>query len=236
MATVDSNPVVAVAAEEREFRGLLAHASSQAELGWKLQFARRAEIGGTPWILVAHGPGPALAGAALAQVLDHYRPRAVLSTGFCGALDPALGRGDVFVADSVHTGQHTYSALPAPSQKRHARGALLSVDRVAVTTEEKRALLAAGALAVEMEAAAVARQAERCDIPFYCVRVVSDEAAERMPLDFNQYRDREGRFSRARIAAAALLRPSAIAALLRFDARCRQAALSLGEFLADCRF
>ena len=88
-----------------------------------------------------------------------------------------------------------------------------------------------------MESAAVARKAAEWGVPFRCVRAVSDTAAEDMPLDFNLYRDADGRFSRTRIALAALARPfTAIPALLRLDRNCRIAAESLGDFFADCRF
>ena len=65
----------------------------------------------------------------------------------------------------------------------------------------------------------------------------ADTAEENMPLDFNLYRGADGRFSRGRIALAAMARPfSVMPALLEFDRRCKRASLALGDFLADCRF
>jgi hypothetical protein len=87
-----------------------------------------------------------------------------------------------------------------------------------------------------MEAAAIAEKAKEWGVPFYSIRAVSDTASEDMPLDFNLYRDAAGRFSRSRIALAAMARPfSAIPALLRLNRHCRIAAESLGDFFADCR-
>jgi len=68
------------------------------------------------------------------------------------------------------------------------------------------------------------------------VRVISDEAGERMPLDFNCFRRRDGRFSKRRIALAALVRPRLWQPLMKFHQRCQVAAGHLGDFLADCRF
>ena len=86
-----------------------------------------------------------------------------------------------------------------------------------------------------MEAGAVEGKAREWGVPFRCVKVVSDVAAEDMPLDFNLYRDAEGRFSRIRIALAAVARPfSVMPGLLRLDKNCREAAERLGEFFADC--
>ena len=152
----------------------------------------------------------------------------IISTGFCGALDPALRLGDVVVsADATVT-----SPLP------FVRGPLHSVDRVAVTAAEKRELRSlSGAAAVEMEAAAVEQKAREWGIPFSYIRVVSDTAHGDLPLDFNHYRDAQGNFSRTRIALAALARPfSVLPELLAFDRQCQRAAHSLGDFLADCQF
>lgn len=116
------------------------------------------------------------------------------------------------------------------------QGDVVSVDRVAFTAREKSDLrTATGAAVVEMESAAVARKAREWDVPFGCVRVVSDVAGDDLPLDFNRYRDADGRFERMRIALAALGRPfTVLPRLVRLDRDCRRAAERLGEFLANC--
>jgi adenosylhomocysteine nucleosidase len=148
--------------------------------------------------------------------------------------------GDIIVADSVFdpaSGSRFQAEQPtAETGVRAIHGPVLSLDRVAVTAGEKDRLRMTGAVAVDMETAVVAARAREARIPFYCVRVVSDGAGESLAMDFNQYRDREGRFSRWRIAAAALRAPRSIPALRRLDRNCRLAAGRLGEFLADCRF
>ncbi len=235
MGTADSNSILAVAAESREFAGLLRHATEVVPLNWPLSFARRAIIAGRRWVLAANGPGAGLAHQAAWTACGMAAVRAVVSTGYCGALDPKLALGDIFAATAVRCGPGpgVYPALPveAPNQ-----GLLCSLDRVAVTQAEKAALFASGGSAVEMEAGAVAAVAGAMGLPFFCVRVVSDTAGEELPLDFNRYRDKAGRFSRAGIAVAALLRPWRIPALVRFDRTSRRASIRLGDFLADCRF
>jgi adenosylhomocysteine nucleosidase len=212
MATAETWLVVA--AERREFDGILKRFGKSSKLDWPAEFAREANWKGARWLLVANGPGSRLVERALAQKME---VSGMISTGFCGALDPALQIGDIV---------------------KGGESEILSIDRVAVTAAEKSALRArTGAAAVEMEAAAVARKAREWGVPFYCVRAVSDTARDDMPLDFNRYRDSEGRFGRARIALAALSRPfSTVPGLLRLDHNCRLASKALGEFFADCRF
>lgn len=239
MDTADTLPVVAIAAEPLEFRGLLRHAQRVRPLPWPLAWAREASIGSRRWILAAHGPGPRLARAAAETALDRAAGRAaVLSTGFCGALDPALPFGAIFAATEVldSSSSRRYPAVLPASVTTFHNGLLFSQDRVAVLPEEKAALRRTGAAAVDMEAAAVADEALRRNAPFYCVRVVSDPASEPLPLDFNLLRDPSGRFSHSRITLAALRHPSSLIPLLRFARRCRQAAGILGDFLVACRF
>lgn len=239
MDTAEPLPVIAVAAEPLELAGLLRHARSSRRLAWPVSYAREAALQGRRWLLVAHGPGARLARAAAEAALDRCHGRAVvLSTGFCGALDPAMNAGDIFAAREVldaATGARFAAVLPQAPQPVHS-GLLLSQDRVAVSAEEKAALRQRDAAAVDMEASAVAAEAGRRGAPFYCVRVVSDPAGETLPVDFNACRDAEGRFSKSRITAAALLHPSRLIPLLRFGRTCRRAALRLGDFLASCRF
>lgn len=191
-------------------------------------------MNGQPALFVANGPGPALAAAAAAEALEKKRNvSAFISTGFCGALDAALRCGDIFIADAINGEPAGRPQAPRP----FAAGALVSQDRVACAVDEKQRLRQTGALAVEMEAAGVARVARDAGIPFYCVRVVSDLAGEALPLDFNRMRNAAGRFSRSRILLAACRHPGRIfPELMRFDRNCKSAAMALGDFLADCRF
>jgi len=107
------------------------------------------------------------------------------------------------------------------------------MDRVASTAAEKAELSETGAGAVEMEAAGVAQKAQAFNIPFYCIRVVTDTANENLPLDFNLMRDSEGRFSRMKILVAGF---RVFPGLLKLNKRSKAAAQALGDFLAGTRF
>lgn len=213
-----------VAAEAREFDGILKRTGEIRPLAWPgAAFSRETAWKNKRWFLVANGPGPRLVDRALER--KHNVDR-ILSIGFCGALDPALRIGDIVVSGEV----------PKTLGASFVQGGVVSVDRVAYTAREKCDLRAAtGAAVVEMESAAVAQKAREWDVPFGCVRVVSDLAGDDLPLDFNRYRDADGRFERTRIALAALGRPfTVLPRLVRMDRDCRRAAERLGEFLANC--
>lgn len=234
-----AEPAIAViAAEARELAGLVAHATAVTALPWGVRYALEAQISGARWILVAHGAGTALAReAAEAALRQGGKVAAVVSTGLCGGLDPALGAGDVVVATTVRTEDGEWSAAaPVRSPGARLAGPVFCSTRVASTPEEKAALRERGAVAVEMESAGVAAAAQAAGVPFFCIKGVSDTAEESLPLDFNRYRDPEGRFRPGRIAAAALARPVKIPSLARLARVSRQTSIHLGDFLAACHF
>ncbi|HEV2199762.1 MAG TPA: hypothetical protein VGR73_08065 [Bryobacteraceae bacterium] len=225
-----------VAAERREFDGIRKRLGKTTERsGLGARFVCEGTRNGDRWTMIANGPGRELVGAALSDdVIREVQPEgvsAIISTGYCGALDPKLRVGDIVVSEETPIGGLDCS-----------RGLVLTRDRVSVTAAEKRALRdETGAIAVDMESSAVKDRAEALGIPFACIRVVSDTAGENMPLDFNRYRGADGRFSRGRIALAAMARPfSVMPALLAFDRQCQRASVALGDalgdLLADCRF
>ncbi|MEP7352168.1 MAG: hypothetical protein ABI824_02950 [Acidobacteriota bacterium] len=219
-----------VAAEALEFNGIVKRAKAVGRLDIEdVAFAREVAWQEFRWILVANGPGPRLVDRALRSIARKGMEfDAVMSTGLCGALDP-----DLHVGDIVISGEHGVR-----SSLQFVQGEIWSVDRVVVTRGGKRSLYEeTKASVVEMESATVAEHARRWGLPFRCVRVVSDSADHNLPLDFNVYRDADGRFLRGKIALAAMARPfTAIPGLLRLDANCREAADKLGEFLAHCEY
>jgi adenosylhomocysteine nucleosidase len=202
-----------------------------------LDWARLAELGGHDLLLVANGAGALRAASALDAAAGTFLPDAVISTGFCGALDPDLALADVVVATSVAAADLRYPALPVSTAPPHHSGVVCSVDHVAQTAEEKRCLRAGGAIAVEMEAAGVAARAQARGLPFYCIRVVTDLAGETMANDFNAALRADGHFDTMVILREALRRPLVrLPELCRLRQRSVRAARILGDFLANCRF
>jgi adenosylhomocysteine nucleosidase len=100
------------------------------------------------------GIGGDAARAAAEKLIGNMRPDRVIAAGFCGALDPALGVGDIVVSPRITT-----------------------VDRIVATPTEKAELRAAtGADAADMESAAVEAACRERGVDFTAVRAVSDTA------------------------------------------------------------
>src|SRR5277367_1541055 len=90
-----------VAAEAREFTGLMLKVEHSERLQWPVQFARRVQFGDNVAALVAHGPGPKLAAQAVNVAAEREKIGVIVSTGFCGGLDPRLAPNDIFIARDI---------------------------------------------------------------------------------------------------------------------------------------
>lgn len=141
-------------------------------------------------VVVQGGVGPAAAAAAVTAV----PPAATLlgSVGFAGALEPLLVPGDVVVASAIIWDDdgvlRRYEVAPAlvealrraldPVLARPASaGILLSTPSILAGVAAKRAAYERhDAVAVEMEAAALARHATARGMPLFALRVVLDPA------------------------------------------------------------
>jgi adenosylhomocysteine nucleosidase len=190
---------------------------------------------GVEYLFVANGPGPRLARQAVESAGLTTAFDAVVSVGLCGALEEQMDVGCIVVG-------HTVNGVPiqeprAGGEMFRWHGPIASIDYVAGTVEEKQRLRKTGAIAVEMEAAAVLEKAREAGRPFYAVKAVSDRADEEFKLDLNAARDTKGRFSTSRILAQALRSPrEGLPELARLKRNGECAAKALGDFLVHCSF
>ena len=226
-----------VASAAREFRGVLSHTQAVRRISMGVDWARTAKLNGQDLLLVANGVGRRRAAAAVEAAWTVFPADRVLSIGFCGALDPALPLSAIVVGSCVAAQDRRFSTLPVTAGTPAATGPICSIDRIATTAAEKRLLHAQGAVAVEMEAAGVAEQAESLRLPFSCVKVVTDLGGEDMANNFNKALRSDGHFATMLIFRDSLRHPGArIPELIRLQQRCARAARTLGDFFADCRF
>lgn len=147
--------------------------------------AEAALLARRPRLLVAVGLGPERA-AAEAHDLLRRGARALVSFGTAGGLDPALRAGSLVLPERVVAPGGAIlpvdPALALRLGRRPVQGTLASVGAAVVTAAAKAALRAAtGAVAVDLESAAVAAVAHDAGVPFAALRVVLDKADRALP-------------------------------------------------------
>jgi adenosylhomocysteine nucleosidase len=107
---------------------------------------------------------------------------------------------------------------------------VLSVGRIVCRASEKKQLArSSGAVGLDMESAALAREARKARVPFVVVRTVSDLADEDLPLDFNLFLRPAGWLAGI---GSVLVAPSRLAGLSRLRRQSRLAAANLTRFFA----
>ncbi len=186
-----------------------------ARLARHLGLARR---GRTPWPHYRDGHLEVLcAGVGARRLAERAAGCAaalVVSAGVCGALAPHLEPGAVVVPEAVigpGGSRHATDALPGLARS----GTLLTVPAVVETPAAKARLwMETGALAVDMESAAVIEWARARGLPVAVIRGVSDAAAQAVPADLAALVEPAGRVSAGRALRTILARPRAIAGAL----------------------
>lgn len=175
------------------------------------------------WLL----SGPQIDGVA-------YRPRLVMSAGFSGAVVSSLHVGDLILGDYVCDGAGVRRCATWPTvATSYPRGRLLTVSKIVGSPVEKRRLgERSGAIAVDMETAAVADLCDKAGVPFGCLRAISDDVDTYLSENLLALLQGCG-VSAARLLAAVMRRPSLIAELLRLAAHTRLAARRLAVALEE---
>ena len=182
------------------------------------------------------GMGPESAARATGLLIDAHRPKFIISTGFSGSLSPELRLNDIVHADSVlEEGGEPQALKPSMAADLSARvhvGRLLTVPRMIRTVAEKTSLgLATGALAVDMESAAVERIARERKTPFVAFRVISDDLSKDLPPEVLSIVGATGSVRLGAALAAIFKRPASVLDLWTLREQANAAADRLSKFL-----
>lgn len=153
--------------------------------------------------------------------------RLVLTCGFAGALDPELKCGTVLCDHDAELDiSNKLAGVGAVSGRFHCS------RRVAVTAQEKFNLRRTTAAdAVEMESGIIRELCRKRRIASATVRVILDEAAEDLPLDFNAVMTGRQDIHFGKLIGRIIARPERVFALLRFQRTARDAAEELDRVL-----
>jgi len=194
--------------------------------GWRRESRGGAELwrrGDGAWVAACAGAGCEAAGRALAEIEKDGPVGLIVNTGWAGALRPEFAAGQAYGVSGVidgRTGERYGLRARIPGCW------LVTSPRVADQPEKQRLATAFGAGLVDMEAAALARLAVDRGIPFWCVKGVSDGAADQIP-DFTGFIAANGKFQLIRFIGFALPRPALWPALVRLGRNSRRAARAI---------
>jgi adenosylhomocysteine nucleosidase len=180
------------------------------------------------------GIGRANAEKATRAFLATHTPQLLLTCGFAGGLVPELKIGDVVFEIPNEGGNDGYAAVRAGLVKGGAKpGKIVCVDRIATTAKEKQKLReATGAVAAEMESAAVQAICGERGIRCVTVRVISDTANDDLPLDFNKFLNEDKSVDMSKLMMAVAKAPWKMGALMQLQQNTKMAAHQLAEVLA----
>ncbi len=177
----------------------------------------------------AIGGGTAAGAAQAAEALAPH-VSTLISFGLAGGLDPALSPGALLVPALILADGEDWSADPVllTLLGGPTPGALFGDGAILATAARKSALHArTGAVAVDLESAAVARIAARHGLPFAALRAVCDPAGQDLPPAALIALDGRGRIGALRIAASLLAHPGQIPALIALARDAAQARRAL---------
>jgi adenosylhomocysteine nucleosidase len=208
--------------------------------GWQHEHRNGVDLwrwrsGECEWIAACAGAGVEAATRAFAETEKDGAIDRAISVGWAGALSGECKPGQAYIVSGVidvQTGERFPVAARPEEDSYAAKHWLVTSPKVADAIEKQRLAAAYGAGLVDMEAAVVARMAGARNIPFECIKGVSDAFADSLP-DFNRFISTRGQFQLARFIAFVLLRPRHWPALMRMGENSKKAAIKLREFLLE---
>jgi adenosylhomocysteine nucleosidase len=181
------------------------------------------------WIAACAGAGQDAATRAFAALEDGGPIDLVFSVGWAGALRGSFTAGSAYNVAGVvdlRTGERFNCDAEA------GEAWLVTSPRVCDEEEKRRLASTYSASLVDMEAAAVARMAAMRQIPFYCIKGVSDGLTARLP-DFNRFLGSDGQLRMGGLVLFSILRPWYWPALLDMGENSKKAAQSIAESLHE---
>ncbi|WP_409160999.1 5'-methylthioadenosine/S-adenosylhomocysteine nucleosidase [Pectobacterium sp. B2J-2] len=166
--------------------------------------------------LLKSGIGKVSAALGTTLLLEHSKPDVVINTGSAGGLAPTLNVGDIVVSDEVRYHDADVTAFGyEPGQMAGCPAAFLADEKLIALAQETiadlqlnavRGLVVSGdafingaeplarirttfpnAIAVEMEATAIAHVCHQFTVPFVVVRAISDVADKASHLSFDEF-------------------------------------------------
>jgi adenosylhomocysteine nucleosidase len=235
----------AFARELAPLRKRIAGREEISELGWRGFRGRVGGKGGVEILAIATGIGMSRArDVATSAIAAYPNPELVISAGVAGALAEGLEPGDLIVADRLMLGRDDHSvdsfieinagrvketqrALERASVS-YRRGAMITARTVLASSAIKQAAkLRSGAIAVDMESAAIGQAIAVLGPRFVCIRAILDSVGDELPGA--ELADEQGRVKPIGALDYFLRNPSAILKMPQMIANLSRATASLSR-------
>ncbi len=130
--------------------------------------------------------------------------------------------------------QESALAVLRRSGDRYCLGPIVTVERIILAAEDKRDLAAeSGAMAADMESAAIALAASAHAIPFLAIRAILDPVDEDLRIAFDQFLDGRGEPRPLPLIKYLIAHPLAIPRLVGLGLRTKAACARLGRLLRE---
>lgn len=184
-------------------------------------------------VLIARaGMGPTNAAAA-AELLIAKGASQLISWGCAAALEPSLQAGDLTLADRLldsgneeivvnkdwldHAKTMLASAFKcSPGQAVMTSGLLIESPTVVTSGKTKKQLHSfTGALALDMESSAIAKVAQKHELPFLAIRAIADPADSDLPEAVVYASDADGEVSIGKLLGYLTLHPAQLLSLIK---------------------
>lgn len=161
--------------------------------------------------------------------LDPSRYGLILSSGFAGAVSPSLSLQDLVYASEQDV---------LPTEKLNKLGCkqvkMGHSDRILITVDEKKAFHShTGCEVVEMESSIICAWARSHGLPSLTIRIITDDANEDLPLDFNRVLRKNGSQSPWKLLREIGIHPTSIPRLISFGSRIEKASRNLAHCLQE---
>lgn len=176
----------------------------------------KGELNDKPVVLTQSGIGKVNVAMSTTLLIEIFQPSKIINTGSAGALDEELKVGDVVVSEvlSYHDADATafgykYGQIPQMPAEFEAdesllkqaieaikatnlpakSGLIVSGDSFIGSTEQRKKIKQnfSEALAVEMEATAIAQTCYQFNVPFVVTRAISDLANGEAEMSFEEF-------------------------------------------------
>jgi nucleoside phosphorylase len=237
---------VALKAESHPIRARL---SGSAALSDSDLDGYQGRIAGVPVTLAVTGMGMRRSRISAAKAMDSLAAiDLVIASGVAGGLRGDLAVGQVILSECLVTCRDNdfrpEQIIDSPSEWigrfatgleasgiSHAAGPTMTSRRPIMTAGDKRRayLQSGGAISVDMESAAIALEAERCGLPFVCMRTILDTADE--DVVGTRLIDQNGRVRSLAAAKALITDPRMIISVVHLLRNLRLATNSLAAAL-----